>query len=147
VKLKLIALLGLLLLLFGCGGRITLEISITITPGETVYLNEGYYGYTTIVLSDGHTHLVVTIDVQETPIYGFEAWLMTKHQFDVFKTTYAVSTIDRAVIFDDMEFTVSSLTPGEEYVLVFENGDFGWVLTDNDSENDRAVFTYSVSSY
>ena len=46
-----------------------------------------------------------------------------------------------------MEFTVSSLTPGEEYVLVFENGDFGWVLTDNDSENDRAVFTYSVSSY
>ena len=147
MKLKLIAFIGLLLLLFGCGGRITLEISITITPGETVYLDEGYYGYTTIVLPDGHTHLVVTIDVQEAPVYGFEAWLMTKHQFDVLEATYAVSTVDRTVIFSDKTFTVRGLSPGEEYVLVFENGDFGWVLTDNDSENDRAVFTYSVSSY
>lgn len=147
MRLKLLVLLGFLTILFGCGGYITFEFSVTITPGETVYLDEGYYGYTTIILPEGHTHLVVDVDVQEAPIYGFEAWLMTERQFDVFRNTYTVSTIYKTVIFGDKRFTVSDLNSGEEYILVFENGDFGWVLTDNDGENDIAVFTYSVSSY
>ncbi|HID08780.1 TPA: hypothetical protein EYP13_00970 [Candidatus Micrarchaeota archaeon] len=147
VRLKLLVLLGLLTILFGCSGYITFEFSVTITSGETVYLDEGYYGYTTIILPEDHTHLVVDVKVQEAPIYGFEVWLMTEYQFDVFRRTYTVSTIYKTVIFGDKSFTVSGLNSGEKYVLVFENGDFGWVLTDNDGENDRAVFTYFVSSH